>query len=125
MESRSWGSRARADDARISRFTGPLTLKVQDLTRAEVLPPLLSRLLLVLLEVDRISQVRVSFKKVYLLNFVGMATGVTQDEQSIANVNDVDRPIPVNGIAPHDDLRLEVGIRGTRVEELVYCRCRS
>src|SRR6516162_746232 len=54
-----------------------------------------------------------------------MATGVTQDEQSIADVDDVDQPISDDGIAPQDDLRLEVGIGGIRVKELIHCRCRT
>jgi len=70
---------------------------------------------MVLIKVYGISQVRVSFEEVYLLNFLRMGTCVTQDEQPIANVNDVDQPIPDDGIAPHNDFRLEVGIRGIRV----------
>ena len=66
--------------------------------------------LLVLIEVYRISQVRVPFEKIYLLNFFRMGTGIAQDEQSIADVNDVDQSIPDNRVAPHDDLCLEVGL---------------
>jgi hypothetical protein len=65
-----------------------------------------------------ISQVRVPFEIVYLLNFFRMGTGVTQDEQSIADVNDVDHSIPDNRVAPHDDLCLEVGIGGIWVQDL-------
>jgi len=54
-----------------------------------------------------------------------MGTSVTQDEQSIADVNDVDQPIADNRVAPHDDLCLEVGIDGIRVQELVHCRGRT
>src|SRR5215813_13534051 len=71
--------------------------------------------LLVLIEVHSVSQVGISFEKVYLLNFVRMRPRVTQDEQSVAHVNDVDQPIPDNRVAPHNDLRLEVGIGGIRV----------
>src|SRR5215469_19889 len=84
-----------------------------------------NRSLLVLIEVYSISQVRVSFEKAYLLNFVRVGTGVTQDEQSVADVNHVDQPVPDDGIAPHDDLRLEVGIAGIRVQQLGHCRCRT
>ncbi len=78
---------------------------------------------MVLVEIDSISQVRVSLKKIDLLNFVRMGTGVTQDEQSIPDVNDVDQPLPDNGVAPHDDLSLEIGIGGIRVQELGHCCC--
>src|SRR6516225_9382807 len=81
--------------------------------------------LLVLIEVYRISQVRVPFEKIYFLNLVRMRTGITQDEQSIADVNDVDQSIPDDRIAPHDDLCLEVGIGGIRVQVLTHCRGRT
>lgn len=46
---------------------------------------------LVLIEAYSISQIGVSFEKVYLLNFVRMGARVTQDEQSVPDVNHVDQ----------------------------------
>jgi hypothetical protein len=51
-----------------------------------------------------------------------MQTSVTQNEQPVADIDNADQPIPDDGVAPHDDLRLEVGIGGVRVEELVHRR---
>ena len=95
-----------------------MNIRTKSHERSQIPPVRLWQLLLlsllILVEVYSISQVRVSFEKANLLNFVRMATGVTQDEQSIPDVNNVDQPIPDNRIAPHYDLRLEVGICGVR-----------
>ena len=68
----------------------------------------------VLIQIYSIPQVGIAFEKLYLLNFVRMGTGVAQDEQSIADVDDIDQPIPDNGVAPHNDLGLEVRISSIR-----------
>jgi hypothetical protein len=49
-----------------------------------------------------------------------MRTSVTQNEQPVADIDNVDQPIPDDGVAPHNDLGLEIGIGGIRVEELVH-----
>src|SRR5262249_1988665 len=75
---------------------------------------------LMLVQVHCVSEIRVPLEKRDLTDVGRVWTGIAQDEEPVADIDDVDEPVLDDRVAPHHDLGLEIGIIDVGVEELVH-----